>query len=294
MSAPLIQSGGGGSSTAAFIRNPQTGTSYAIQDSDSGKTLELSNATANTVIALTIAQAGAAGVFANNWFCSINNIGQNAAILTPTTSTIAGVAGIFIPPGCGVTIYSDGTNYQVKVEGPNSAASSGQGGFGSWGLTGPVTTTNANITIAGSTIANTLKVAQFTLATATVIRRASFWIGTTAAAGQKAFVGLYDANKNKILQETFSTTTASTRITNSSFSSIFLLPGVYYYVIGCDSITPTTDTITVGSGTTGSVLNAISVKNGTAGNLIVAGVLPATLGTITAINPTMGLTWFEA
>jgi hypothetical protein len=290
---PLIQTGGGGSaSSPAFTRNPQTGTSYAIQNSDSGKTVELSNATASTIIALTIAQAGAAGAFANNWYCVINNIGQNAARLTPTTSTIGGAATLFIPPGCCVLVYSDGTNYQIEIEGANSAASSGQGGFASWGLLSPTGIASSNIVISGS--ANQLKGVQFCLHPAQVVRRAAFWIGTTAAAGKLAFVGMYDANKNKIFQASFSTTTASTKVVDSSFTSVILLPGVYYYMLSCDSTTVTTDTLSPASGSPGLLQNNTSPKMGTAANPVSSGVLPATLGTITFAAISAGQTWFEA
>lgn len=278
-------------SQSILTNNAQTGTSYAIQDGDRGYAVTLSNATASTIIALTIAQAGAAGAFLSGWYCIISNIGVNAATLTPTTSTIGGCATMHIPPGCSVLIYSDGSNYQVVVQGSNSAASSGQGGFGSWGLFTPITAPTANIAIIGS--ANQVKTTQFSLSIMEPVRRAAFWIGTTAAAGKIAVAGIYDANRNKIFQATFSTTNASTKVVDSSFTSVLLLPGVYHYALTADATTPTTDTISPGQGGTGKLPDNTLVKVGTAANSMSAGVMPATLGTLSSASISMGLTWFE-
>lgn len=93
--------------------NAQTGTSYAIQDSDRAKLITASNASAQ---AYSIAQAGAASAFLSGWFVDVHNIGTNpAGIVTimPTTSTIDGASTLKIYPGQSVRIVSDGTNYQT-------------------------------------------------------------------------------------------------------------------------------------------------------------------------------------
>jgi hypothetical protein len=93
--------------------NAQTGTSYAILDGDRGKLITASNAAAQ---AYSIAQAGAASAFAAGWYVDIYNKSTNTSgivTVTPTTSTIDGAATLVIPPGSGVRIVSDGTNYQV-------------------------------------------------------------------------------------------------------------------------------------------------------------------------------------
>lgn len=270
-----------------LTRNAQTGASYAVQDSDRGKIIEISNSTASTLVALIIAQAGAASSFVSGWYCTLINLGPNAALLTPTTSTIAGAAQMCIPAGASAIVYSDGTNYQALTDGAQVYA--GQGGFGSWGLTGPITTASANIAIA---TANTVKVVRFFLSGGQLVSSAVFWIGTTAAAGKIAYSGIYDGRGNKLFQVSFSTTTASTKVSSTASVSTYLLPGVYYYALTCDASTPTTDTITPGNGGTGLLQNTTIVQNGNAANALSAGLLPATLGAITTAAISMGLTWF--
>lgn len=95
--------------------NAQTGTSYAIQDSDRGKLITAANASAQ---AYTIAQAGTASAFQSGWYTDLCNNSTNLAgiiTITPTTSTIGGTATFKIQPGglnC-IRIVSDGANYQV-------------------------------------------------------------------------------------------------------------------------------------------------------------------------------------
>lgn len=99
-----------GTLSAARCINAQTGSSYAVQDSDRGKLVTLTNAAA---IAVSIAQAGAASAFANGWNTTLMNIGATVVTITPTTSTINGAAAYRLFPGQSVTISSDGTNYQI-------------------------------------------------------------------------------------------------------------------------------------------------------------------------------------
>lgn len=93
--------------------NAQSGTSYAIVDGDRAKLITAINAASQ---AYSIAQAGAASAFVSGWFTEIQNNSTNVAgiiTVTPTTSTINGVATLKIQPGQYVRIVSDGTNYQV-------------------------------------------------------------------------------------------------------------------------------------------------------------------------------------
>lgn len=92
--------------SAAF--NAQTGTSYAMQNSDCGKVVTLSNAAA---VAVSIAQAGGGGNFAAAWFATVKNLGVGTVTITPTTSTIDGAANLALTTNQSVDLYSDGTNY---------------------------------------------------------------------------------------------------------------------------------------------------------------------------------------
>lgn len=93
--------------------NAQTGTTYAIAQTDLGKTLTFSNAGA---IAASIAQASAAGSFPAGWWCELVCLAASvgAVTLTPTTSTVDALPTLVILPGQSVKIFSDGANYQVS------------------------------------------------------------------------------------------------------------------------------------------------------------------------------------
>lgn len=102
-----------GTLAAAECVNAQTGTSYAILDSDRAKLITATNAAAQ---AYTIAQAGAASSFQAGWFVDVaNNSGNIAGVvtITPTTSTIDGGSTFVLRPGQRARIVSDGTNYQI-------------------------------------------------------------------------------------------------------------------------------------------------------------------------------------
>jgi hypothetical protein len=86
----------------------RTSTTEAIADSDRGKLVTFSNASA---VAATIAQAGAGGNFVAGWFCFIQNLGAGRVTLTPTTSTINGGATFVLEANQGALLVSDGTNY---------------------------------------------------------------------------------------------------------------------------------------------------------------------------------------
>lgn len=108
-----------GTFSAAHCINAQSGTSYAIQDSDRAKTIIANNAAAQ---AYAIAQAGAASAFQSGWYTDIQNSSVNAAaIVTITASTSQLCAqGTCAPtykilPGQFARISSDGTNYQVTM-----------------------------------------------------------------------------------------------------------------------------------------------------------------------------------
>lgn len=116
---------GAGTLSAAMCINAQTGTTYAILDTDRSKLVTLSN---GSPVAVSIAQAGTASAFANGWFVDVVNKGAGTATITPTTSTINGTTTLVLTTGQGARIYSDGSNYQVN-------SGSGTGGSGISSLT---------------------------------------------------------------------------------------------------------------------------------------------------------------
>lgn len=106
---PTGATGATGPNSVSAI-NAQTGTTYAVQNSDNNKLVTFSNAAS---VAVTIAQAGSGGNFAANWTAVLENVGTGLVTITPTTSTIGGVTAFQLITGWSVRIISDGTNYLV-------------------------------------------------------------------------------------------------------------------------------------------------------------------------------------
>jgi len=104
-----------------FTVNAQTGTTYTYLNSDGGKLVTHTNASA---IAGTLPQAGSGGNFASGWFMAVQNRGAGTLTITPTTSTIDGAANLVLTTGQGAWIFSDGTNYFTE-RGMGSGGSSG-------------------------------------------------------------------------------------------------------------------------------------------------------------------------
>src|SRR6516225_7686959 len=150
---------GTGTIFAAEVPNLRAGTTYTIANADCGTLNNFSNAAS---IAVTLPQAGSGGNFANGWYNDVCSIGAGTATITPTTSTIGGVATLVLTTNKCARIVSDGTNYQVVTygggggggtpAGPSSAVqynnSSAFGGDASFEFVAP-----GKVTIAGGSIA---------------------------------------------------------------------------------------------------------------------------------------------
>jgi hypothetical protein len=87
--------------------NVQTGTTYTVVTSDTGKLVTHTNA---SPVAVTLPIATTPG-FASGWHVHYQNRGAGTITITPATSTIDGAANISLTAGQGLTIWSDGSNY---------------------------------------------------------------------------------------------------------------------------------------------------------------------------------------
>jgi len=87
--------------------NAQIVTSYTIGNSDRETTITTSN---GSPIAITVPQAGT-GSFTNNFTFALANINTGLVTMTPTISTVNGVASIIVPNHWYTYWYSDNTNY---------------------------------------------------------------------------------------------------------------------------------------------------------------------------------------
>src|SRR5260370_33875522 len=95
----------GGFLIAGHQVNAQSGTSYTIGVTDEGKLLTFNNGAATAV---TLPQAG----LTRNWQTGarfwVYNRGAGVVTITPTTSTINGVATLVLAQGQGGIVISDG------------------------------------------------------------------------------------------------------------------------------------------------------------------------------------------
>jgi hypothetical protein len=89
------------------VVNAQTGTTYAVASTDCGKLVNFSNSGS---IAVSIAQAGTGG-FVSGWSAHFENLGAGTVTVTPSTSTIDGVATLTLAANQGIVLFSDGANY---------------------------------------------------------------------------------------------------------------------------------------------------------------------------------------
>lgn len=86
--------------------NAQTGTTYTVSEFDLGKLVTFSNV---SPVAVTLPQAGP--TFQNGWSTFLENLGSGLVTITPTASTIDGLASLTLSTDNGILIVSDGTNY---------------------------------------------------------------------------------------------------------------------------------------------------------------------------------------
>lgn len=87
-----------------------TGTSDTISNTDLGRAITYSNASA---IAASLAQAGTSGLFLDGWTTEVKNTGAGTLTITPATSTINGASTLVLAQNLGAFIWSDGTNYHA-------------------------------------------------------------------------------------------------------------------------------------------------------------------------------------
>lgn len=256
--------------------NAQTGTSYTIQDTDTVVTF--TNA-ADILVALP--QAGT-GNFISGWHCVLKNLNSAAGtvILTPTTSTVSLAAQVVIPPGSAITIWSDGTNYFADdaessfMIGPDCV------------LAVAINTNAGALVTAGDEVWTT----QFIMKSNRVISQVTYSAVVAGAGGSTITLGLYTLLGSKIISSgTFDGSSVAAQ--TKTFTKTLFVRGVYNYVSTASTQTTLTGSLLVNTNTgrfwlvsTQAYFQTVSTKAGTAANSATSGVLPATLGAITAVQ----------
>lgn len=164
-------------------------------------------------------------------------------------------------------------------------ATSGVGGF--WAAGFPMMSlpflSNGGVTnMTVSANADQVSVFQFSLDSSWTLSRVSCYVGVGAATGLFNF-GIYDSSGNKLVDSGGLDGTSGTVIKSNAITPVVLPKGVYYLAMSSHVTSNQVQGVSFSSIPMVNILNAFgSVKNGTAANATVAGVMPATLGTITA------------
>jgi hypothetical protein len=248
--------------------NAQTGTSYAILNSDCGKIVTFNNASS---VAASIAQAGSGGNFAAGWKASFQNLGAGVVTITPTTSTINGGVNIALSQGQGMDCYSDGSNYTCQT---GSGTGGGGGGVSSFnGRTGSVTPAANDYTLAQLSTASYTPGIRLTLTTGVPVMQSGVAGATTVYATpvNGGFVPIYDGTKFTLVK--FAEVSQATTDTTKSPAAV-AASSVYGVVCWVDSGTNRctrtqawTNTTTPGftyTSVDGILLNTSSITNGPA------------------------------
>jgi len=152
--------------------------------------------------------------------------------------------------------------------------------------------TNSGVTTDGGIVGvnNQVLVTQFVLPITITVGQISFDV-TTAIGGSVSAVGIYDSSGNKLVAAD-NVSTASTGVKTTAIGSpVTLTPGIYYFAQGSSS-TGVGMTCLVTNTNWNTMRNHNTTKRqGAAANALSAGVLPSTLGTVTAalVYPVMTL-----
>jgi hypothetical protein len=190
-----------------------------------------------------------------------------------------------IAQGTGITITNVSGTTTITNTGGASFTTAGQGYFigpGILDLT-PLFTLAVSAFVNSNT-SNSLLVYQFVLESTWTISKCLWQVTTTGSAGDLVMFGIYSASGNRLLSTAFDGT-INTLQTNT-FTPVTFAPGVYYFAAADSSSAGTRGPVVqLGSNVTNQMLNMLgttSVITAVATNLASGGVLPATLGTLTA------------
>jgi len=131
-----------------------------------------------------------------------------------------------------------------------------------------------------STTINQITAWKFSLFSTITVSRVSWNVGTAIAASS-VNVGIYDSTlSNKLVDVSLSAATAT--IVNASITPVTLTPAVYYLAQSSSATGVQVTGATLPTIALVNLLNGNTVRVGQASNATVGGVMPASLGTLTA------------
>lgn len=213
-----------------------------------------------------------------------DGLGGITASITTTTLKTNGVSNtnqsiLNLKDGAGISLTADGSG-GVTIGVTNISS----GGY----LVGPTLgfpqTTGASANLV--TTSNTVRVALFFVAASmTLTKSATQVVG--GSNGTKFSFGIYNSSGTKVIDSGIFTV-AGTGIQTSTFGSVTLTPGFYYFAQTTDNnVGVQCTSLSLGSTTLAALLNSNLVVYGTAANASTAGSLPSTLGVVSAENGTV-------
>lgn len=140
--------------------------------------------------------------------------------------------------------------------------------YGGTQTSGPVSTTNNQVTAFKFALPFSFQVNKISISC------------TGAAAGKTANFGIYDSSGNKVL-DSGSFSLASTGLKTTTVS-VLLPSGIYYFAQSADNSVPSCHAFAVAPTAISNLINLNQTRTLQAGNSTAAGVMPATLGVLTA------------
>ena len=184
--------------------------------------------------------------------------------------------------GSNISITDAGAGEIIIAAMPTTFGTAGVGGFFSAGF--PMTSMYGTA-ISGTTvgaIVNQVTVFQFTLSTQFIISRISCYV-TVGQTSATVNFGIYDSTGHRLLDSGALTASSSSTTESTTITPVTLPPGTYYFAQSSSNTGVQVTGFTNVSPPWEEMINAHgSVKVGQAANSTSAGVMPTTLGIITA------------
>lgn len=178
----------------------------------------------------------------------------------------------------------------VARGGAASISGTGSAGFISAGISlqdqRPTATT-------GASVGNGLRVFKFILPYSISLSRITANVSSGNTAATTVTFGIYDNAGTTKLIDSGAISTASAGIITGTFGAVVLNPGAYWFAQSETSATPQFTALAAAATSWQAIVCGTNAYMGTAANAATAGVLPATLGVVTAANNVMVLAFWE-
>lgn len=286
--------------------NYQAGASYSLQPADGTKATSFTSSSA-VAVCLSSPTSLCSGVAAGSGtFYGVGTLftvlaqGAGGVTITCQSCTINGAATLALGQNAGADIYGDGTNFIAllfQTPFPAGFGTTSPSYLGDWENTPMILCPACNGDFNQGT-ANLVFVWQFRLTNTFTFNALSIKVSNLTGGGTTVGIAIYSSTGNRLVHWDSIPYTSSSPPTgcnpgctvNPTGGAVTLPPGYYYWAaaeLASNQSNQTGGGITFsGSGEGVKPWNTRSVvRTGTAANAMSAGVLPATLGTLSAGFP---------